>query len=46
MRDHIRSSLISFISMNRHRLINDASRNRFIEDFYDVISLIFHYHYQ
>jgi len=29
-----------------HRLINDASRNRFIEDFYDVISLIFHYHYQ
>ncbi len=29
-----------------HRLINDASHNRFIEDFYDVISLIFHYHYQ
>jgi DNA-binding GntR family transcriptional regulator len=29
-----------------HRLINDASRNRFIEDFHDVISLIFHYHYQ
>jgi DNA-binding GntR family transcriptional regulator len=23
-----------------HRLINDASRNRFIEDFHDVISLI------
>ena len=29
-----------------HRLIYDASRNRFIVDFYDVISLIFHYHYQ
>jgi DNA-binding GntR family transcriptional regulator len=29
-----------------HRLINDASKNRFIEDFHDVISLIFHYHYQ
>ena len=29
-----------------HRLINDASRNRFIVGFYDVISLIFHYHYQ
>lgn len=29
-----------------HRLICDASKNRFIEDFYDVISLIFHYHYQ
>jgi DNA-binding GntR family transcriptional regulator len=29
-----------------HRLINDASRNRFIVNFYDVISMIFHYHYQ
>ena len=29
-----------------HRLINDASRKRFIADFHDVISLIFHYHYQ
>lgn len=29
-----------------HRCINDASRNRFIVGFYDVISLIFHYHYQ
>jgi len=29
-----------------HRLVNDASNNRFIEDFYDIISLIFHYHYQ
>lgn len=29
-----------------HRLVNDASRNRFIEDFYDIIAFIFHYHYQ
>jgi DNA-binding GntR family transcriptional regulator len=29
-----------------HRLVNDAARNRFIGDFHDVISLIFHYHYQ
>ena len=29
-----------------HRLVNDASHNRFIVDFYEVISLIFHYHYQ
>jgi DNA-binding GntR family transcriptional regulator len=29
-----------------HRLIYDASKNRFIEDFHDVISLVFHYHYQ
>jgi DNA-binding GntR family transcriptional regulator len=29
-----------------HRCINDASRNRFIVGFYDVISMVFHYHYQ
>ncbi|MFE1599228.1 GntR family transcriptional regulator [Methylobacterium sp. ID0610] len=29
-----------------HRLILESSRNRFIREFYDVISLIFHYHYQ
>jgi len=29
-----------------HRLVNSASPNRFIDDFYDIISLIFHYHYQ
>jgi DNA-binding GntR family transcriptional regulator len=29
-----------------HRLINDTSQNRFIVDFYAIISLIFHYHYQ
>ncbi|MFB9979315.1 GntR family transcriptional regulator [Mesorhizobium kowhaii] len=29
-----------------HRLVNEASPNRFIDDFYDIISFIFHYHYQ
>lgn len=29
-----------------HRLINAAAPNRFIDGFQDVITLIFHYHYQ
>lgn len=29
-----------------HRLINSASSNRFVTEFYQVISLIFFYHYQ
>ena len=29
-----------------HRLINAAVPNRFIDGFYDLITLIFHYHYQ
>ncbi len=29
-----------------HRLITEVSPNRFIDDFYDVITFIFHYHYQ
>ena len=29
-----------------HRLVNSAVPNRFISDFYDIIALIFHYHYQ
>jgi DNA-binding GntR family transcriptional regulator len=29
-----------------HRLINSAAPNRFIDSFFDVITLIFHYHYQ
>ncbi|MEP9372116.1 GntR family transcriptional regulator [Mesorhizobium sp. KR1-2] len=29
-----------------HRLVHSVSRNRFIVDFYDVIAMIFHYHYQ
>ena len=41
-----RFSEFSELDERFHRLINDASRNRFIVNFYDVISLIFHYHYQ
>ncbi|HLQ19760.1 MAG TPA: GntR family transcriptional regulator [Tabrizicola sp.] len=29
-----------------HRLVNSAHPNRFIDGFFDVITLIFHYHYQ
>jgi DNA-binding GntR family transcriptional regulator len=29
-----------------HRLINTSSPNRFIDGFYDIIAMIFHYHYQ
>jgi DNA-binding GntR family transcriptional regulator len=29
-----------------HLLIHGAARNRFIADFYDAISIVFHYHYQ
>ncbi|MFC7554880.1 FCD domain-containing protein [Pseudoroseomonas wenyumeiae] len=29
-----------------HRLIYDASENRFVMEFYHIISIIFHYHYQ
>lgn len=45
---HISSRYHDFSDLDErfHRLINNASRNRFIEDFYDIISLIFHYHYQ
>lgn len=41
-----RSGDFSQLDERFHRLINDASQNRFIQDFYDVIALIFHYHYQ
>lgn len=29
-----------------HRLITSAAPNRFIDSFYDIITLVFHYHYQ
>jgi DNA-binding GntR family transcriptional regulator len=41
-----RFSEFSELDERFHRLINDASRNRFIVSFYDIISMIFHYHYQ
>lgn len=41
-----RFSDFSALDERLHRLIHEASRNRFIREFYDVISIIFHYHYQ
>ena len=29
-----------------HRFINDVAPNRFIADFYEIITFVFHYHYQ
>lgn len=36
----------SVLDEKLHTLINGMSRNRFMNDFQDLISLIFHYHYQ
>jgi DNA-binding GntR family transcriptional regulator len=36
----------SSLDSRYHRLVNSAAPNRFIDDFYDIITLIFHYHYQ
>jgi DNA-binding GntR family transcriptional regulator len=36
----------SDIDSRFHRLINTAAPNRFIDSFYDIITVIFHYHYQ
>lgn len=41
-----RFSAFSELDERFHRLVNDASRNRFIVSFYAIISMIFHYHYQ
>lgn len=45
---HINTRYREFSALDErfHRLIYSASRNRFMEGFYDLISLIFHYHYQ
>ena len=36
----------SALDSRLHRLISSAAPNRFIHDFYDIIALVFHYHYQ
>jgi DNA-binding GntR family transcriptional regulator len=41
-----RPAKFSEIDERFHRLIHGASHNRFIIDFYDVIAMVFHYHYQ
>ena len=45
---HIKERYHDFSDLDErfHRLVNDASRNRFMVDFQNIISLIFHYHYQ
>jgi DNA-binding GntR family transcriptional regulator len=53
-RDHIllkeeiaeRPGDFSALDERFHRLINNISRNRFMVNFYALISMIFHYHYQ
>ncbi|TKT76269.1 GntR family transcriptional regulator [Aquamicrobium sp. LC103] len=46
--DRVETDYHNFSALDEsfHRAINDASQNRFIREFYDVISLIFHYHFQ
>ena len=43
---HHRFHDFSDLDSRFHHFINSASPNRFINSFYDVITLIFHYHYQ
>jgi DNA-binding GntR family transcriptional regulator len=46
--DNIETRFHDFSSLDNrfHRLVNESAPNRFISDFSDVITLIFHYHYQ
>jgi DNA-binding GntR family transcriptional regulator len=53
-RDHLllkaeieqRHADFSALDARFHRMINNTSRNRFMVNFYALISMIFHYHYQ
>lgn len=46
--DEIESRFHDFSDLDNrfHRFINATSPNRFIDDFYEIITFIFHYHYQ
>lgn len=46
--EHIDAQFNDFPQLDErlHRLILNASENRFMREFYDVISFVFHYHYQ
>ncbi len=46
--DNIELCYHDFSSLDNrfHRLVNESSPNRFIDDFSDIITFIFHYHYQ
>ena len=48
LQDQIDTRFHDFSSLDNrlHLTINEAVPNRFIDDFYDIITLIFHYHYQ
>jgi len=48
LREEIDARFSDFSALDErlHRLIHEASRNRFVREFYDLISIIFHYHYQ
>lgn len=48
LRERIGRSYAEFNLLDQrfHRLVHRAARNRFIDDFYDVISMVFHHHYQ
>lgn len=46
--ENIETRFHDFSSLDNrfHRLVNESSPNRFIDDFSDIITFIFHYHYQ
>ena len=48
LREEIEKRHVDFSPLDErfHRLINNTSRNRFMVNFYALISMIFHYHYQ
>ncbi len=48
MRGAIDTSYRAFSELDErfHRLVHGAADNRFITDFYDVIAMVFHYHYR
>jgi DNA-binding GntR family transcriptional regulator len=48
LRQEIEKRHVDFSPLDErfHRLINNCSRNRFMVNFYALISMIFHYHYQ
>ena len=48
LREQIETRHVDFSALDErlHRLINNTSRNRFVVNFYALISIIFHYHYQ
>jgi DNA-binding GntR family transcriptional regulator len=48
LKEQIETRHVDFSALDErlHRLINNTSRNRFVVNFYALISIIFHYHYQ